>query len=96
MLPRESTERELRTKLLQCKVWGGACLGTPAVAVQLYGRAGTGAGGHPVPVPAVNNSMRVLTVLHGTRMHCTYSFPEEGLWESCAGRSLSGWRWAAP
>jgi preprotein translocase subunit SecY len=39
VVPGEPTERELRTKLLQCKFWGGACLGTLAVAAQLYDRA---------------------------------------------------------
>ncbi|GIL45355.1 hypothetical protein Vafri_2609 [Volvox africanus] len=39
VVPGEPTERELRTKLLQCKFWGGACLGALAVAAQLYDSA---------------------------------------------------------
>mgnify|MGYP001806845750 CR=1 FL=1 len=59
VIPGEPTERELRTKLLQCKFWGGACLCVLAVAAQLYdmacvqvrgvrgwvGESGVGAGG---------------------------------------------------
>ncbi|KAG2483194.1 hypothetical protein HYH03_017929 [Edaphochlamys debaryana] len=36
VVPGEPTEKELRTKLLQCKFWGGAALGCLAVAAQLY------------------------------------------------------------
>eukprot|EP00198_Chlamydomonas_reinhardtii_P008179 XP_001697516.1 preprotein translocase secY subunit [Chlamydomonas reinhardtii] len=39
VIPGEPTERELRTKLLQCKFWGGACLCVLAVAAQLYDMA---------------------------------------------------------
>ncbi|GLC37261.1 hypothetical protein PLESTB_001142600 [Pleodorina starrii] len=36
VVPGEPTEQELRAKLLRCKFWGGAALGTLAVAAQLY------------------------------------------------------------
>ncbi|EFJ48697.1 hypothetical protein VOLCADRAFT_90455 [Volvox carteri f. nagariensis] len=39
VVPGEPTEWELRNKLLQCKFWGGACLGALAVAAQLYDSA---------------------------------------------------------
>ncbi|GFR45543.1 hypothetical protein Agub_g6936, partial [Astrephomene gubernaculifera] len=36
VVPGEPTERFLRTRLRQCKLLGGACLGGLAVAAQLY------------------------------------------------------------
>lgn len=39
VVPGEPTEQELRTKLLQCKFWGGAALAVLAVGAQLYDMA---------------------------------------------------------
>lgn len=39
VVPGDPTEREIRSKLLKCKFWGGLCIGTLAVAAQLYDSA---------------------------------------------------------